>query len=192
VALSGDEADQRALDAAARECFPDDPALQRWLSEAPRRVGRGPGLPARICWLGYGARRRMALTINALVRDGELRAPVAITRDHLDGGSCAYPGRETEGMPDGSDAIADWPYLNALLNAACGADLVAIHQNAGAIGGSASAGMTVVCDGSALADERIARVFDADPGLGVVRHAAAGVPEAAAFLAGSDIRAVPL
>lgn len=185
VCLSGDVADREALDAAARRLFPDDERLVRWLHHA----GSLPveGLPARTCWLGYGARRRMAQEINRLVRDGTLSGPVAITRDHLDSGSCAYPTRETEGMPDGSDEIADWPYLNAMLNTAGGADLVAIHQNAGDIGGSASAGMTVVCDGTAQTDERIAACFDADPGIGVVRHASAGVQEAVDFLSTSDI-----
>ena len=187
ICLSGDAGDRDALDAEARRLFPDDVALQRWLAQAPSRIGV-EGLPARICWLGHGARARMALAINALVREGALRAPVAITRDHLDAGACAYPARETEGMPDGSDAIADWPYLNALLNASCGADLVAIHQNAGAIGGSASAGMTVICDGAPETDERIVRAFDADPGLGVVRHATAGVEEAKDYLARSGLR----
>lgn len=193
VLLSGDVRDRRTLDDAARRLFPDDELLQRWLEQAAARVPV-EGLPARICWLGHGARARMALEINRLVREGAVAAPVAITRDHLDSGSCAYPIRETEGMPDGSDAIADWPYLNALLNASCGADLVAIHQNAGSIGGSVSAGMTVVCDGSPLADERITRVFDADPGIGVVRHASAGVPEARAYLrrSGIDIPGAPL
>jgi len=191
VALSGERADQAALDGAARRLFGDDAALQRWLAQAARRVPI-EGLPARICWLGHGARRRMALEINRLVREGALQAPVAITRDHLDSGSCAYPTRETLAMPDGSDAIADWAYLNALLNASCGADLVAIHQNAGTIGGSASAGMTLICDGEAASDERIDRVFDVDPGIGVVRHASAGVAEARAYLAKSGIRVPPI
>jgi urocanate hydratase len=189
VLLSGDISDREVADGAARRLFPDDRRLSRWLDEASTRV-RVEGLPARICWLGHGARAAMALELNRLVRDGRLRAPVAISRDHLDAGSCAYPARETEAMPDGSDAIADWPYLNALLNAACGADLVAIHQNAGMIGGSASAGMTVICDGSEETDERIRRAFDADPGLGVIRQASAGVPEAKAYLATSGIDAL--
>jgi urocanate hydratase len=189
VLLSGDISDRSVADDAARRLFPDDRRLIRWLDEASSRV-LVEGLPARICWLGHGARAAMALELNRMVRDGRLIAPVAITRDHLDAGSCAYPARETEAMPDGSDAIADWPYLNAMLNASCGADLVAIHQNAGMIGGSASAGMTVICDGSLETDERIRRVFDADPGLGVVRQASAGVPEARTYLATSGIDAV--
>ncbi len=186
VALSGEVSDRVRLDAAARELFPDDVRLQRWLDQADARCGL-EGLPARICWLGYGARAAMGREINRLVATGELAAPVAITRDHLDGGSCAYPSRETEGMPDGSDEIADWPYLNALLAASCGADLVAVHQNAGAIGGSASAGLTLIADGSAGAAERLTRALTADPGLGVVRHAEAGVPGAREFLVASGI-----
>jgi urocanate hydratase len=189
VLLSGEVSDRALADDAARRLFPDDQRLLRWLDQASTRV-LVEGLPARICWLGHGARAVMALELNHLVRQGRLKAPVAITRDHLDAGSCAYPARETEAMPDGSDAIADWPYLNALLNASCGADLVAIHQNAGMIGGSASAGMTVICDGSIETDERIRRVFDADPGLGVIRQASAGVPEAKAYLATSGIDAL--
>jgi urocanate hydratase len=188
VLLSGDVSDRAVADDAARRLFPDDKRLIRWLDEASSRA-QVEGLPARICWLGHGARAAMALELNRLVHEGGLKAPVAITRDHLDAGSCAYPARETEAMPDGSDAIADWPYLNAMLNASCGADLVAIHQNAGMIGGSASAGMTVICDGSIETDERIRRVFEADPGLGVVRQASAGVPEAKAYLATSGIDA---
>ena len=186
VCLSGAKSDLRNLDDAARRLFPDDAPLQRWLAEAPTRT-QIEGLPARICWLGHGARARMALEINRLVRDGELQAPVAITRDHLDAGSCAYPTRETEAMPDGSDEIADWPYLNALLTASTGADLVAIHQNAGVIGGSCSAGMSLICDGTQTSDERIERCFAADPGIGVVRHASAGVTEAVSYLPISGI-----
>lgn len=187
VCLSGDPADRKRLDVAAGEIFPDDEALARWLHQAGE-WGFTEHLPARICWLAHGARRRMAYEINRLVRTGELSAPVAITRDHLDSGSCCYPGRETEAMPDGSDEIADWPYLNAMLNVACGADLVAIHQNAGIIGGSCSAGMTVICDGTTETDMRIDRCFEADPGIGVVRHASAGVPEALDYLPNSGIR----
>lgn len=186
VCLSGDVADQERLDDLARELFPEDHRLHRWLDHA-RTEAPIEGLPARICWLGHGDRERMALAINDLVATGELSAPVALTRDHLDSGSCAYPTRETEAMPDGSGEVADWPYLNALLNASSGADLVAIHQNAGIIGGSASAGMTVVCDGSVLSRERIKRCLNNDPGIGVVRHASAGVPEARAYLAESHL-----
>ena len=186
VCLSGDVADQKRLDDLARDLFPNDHRLHRWLDHA-RTEAPIEGLPARICWLGHGDRERMALAINDLVAAGELSAPVALTRDHLDSGSCAYPTRETEAMPDGSGEVADWPYLNALLNASGGADLVAIHQNAGIIGGSASAGMTVVCDGSELSRERITRCLNNDPGIGVVRHASAGVPEARDYLAQSTL-----
>ena len=186
VLLSGEVKDQEVADQAARDLFPDDQLLQRWLDLAPQYVPL-EGLPARTCWLGYGARRRMMTRFNELVRGGEISAPVAITRDHLDTGASAYPRRETEDMPDGSDAVADWPLLNALLNTAGGADLVAIHQSAGNIGGSVSAGMTVVCDGSAETDERIARVFESDPGIGVIRHADAGVPEAVEFIKTTDL-----
>ncbi|TCP42624.1 urocanate hydratase [Tamaricihabitans halophyticus] len=189
VCLSGEESDRVAIDTTARTLFPEDDRLQQWLGHAERWTAT-EGLPARICWLGHGARALMAREINRKVREGELAAPVAITRDHLDSGSCSYPGRETENMPDGSDEIADWPYLNAMLNVAGGADLVAIHQNAGIIGGSCSAGMTLVCDGSELADERIDRCFASDPGIGVVRHATAGVPEAVAYLPHSGIHAI--
>ena len=188
VLLSGDPADQRAADEAARELFPDDLRLQRWLEIAAERVPI-EGLPARTCWLGYGARAAMMLRMNEMVARGELSAPVAVTRDHMDSGASAWPARETENMPDGSDAIGDWPYLNAMLNVAGGADLVAVHQNAGDIGGSISAGMTVVLDGSDETAERVSRVFASDPGIGVVRHADAGVPEAVEFLRDSDIRA---
>lgn len=189
VCLSGDIADRDRLDRAARELFPDDARLHTWLDRAEHETPV-EGLPARICWLGHGQRQTMALTINRLVRDGELNGPVAITRDHLDTGSCAYPTRETEAMPDGSDVIADWPYLNAMLNVAGGADLVAIHQNAGIIGGSVSAGMTVVLDGSEISEARAEICFENDPAIGVVRHASAGVSEAEAYLAQSGIRAV--
>lgn len=188
VLLSGDEKDQQAADAAAIEMFPDDRLLQTWLKLAPERVPI-EGLPARTCWLGFGARVKLMLKLNDLVASGAISAPIAVTRDHLDTGACAFPRRETEAMPDGSDAIGDWPYLNAMLNVAGGADLVAIHQNGGDIGGSISAGMTVVLDGTKETGERIERVFTTDPGIGVVRHADAGVPEAVAFLKQTGIRA---
>ncbi|UOR02169.1 urocanate hydratase [Leucobacter allii] len=189
VCLSGSIADRDRLDRAARSLFPDDARLNTWLDRAADETPI-EGLPARICWLGHGQRRAMALEINRLVSTGELSGPVAITRDHLDSGSCAYPTRETEKMPDGSDVIADWPYLNAMLNVAGGADLVAIHQNAGIIGGSVSAGMTVVLDGTDVSDARARICFENDPAIGVVRHASAGVPEALAYLPGSGIRAI--
>jgi urocanate hydratase len=188
VLLSGDVGDQRAADEAAIALFPDDEMLQTWLALAPERVPI-EGLPARTCWLEYGARATLMLKLNQMVASGAITAPVAVTRDHLDTGACAFPRRETEGMPDGSDAIGDWPYLNAMLNVAGGADMVAIHQNGGDIGGSISAGMTVILDGAEASAERITRVFTTDPGIGVVRHADAGVPEAVAYLKQSDIRA---
>jgi urocanate hydratase len=188
VLLSGEIDDQRAADEAAIALFPDDEMLQTWLGLAPRRVPV-EGLPARTCWLEYGARRTLMLKLNEMVASGAITAPIAVTRDHLDTGACAFPRRETEGMPDGSDAIGDWPYLNAMLNVAGGADMVAIHQNGGDIGGSISAGMTVILDGTEATAERIDRVFTTDPGIGVVRHADAGVPEAEAFLKQTDIRA---
>lgn len=187
VLLSGDVTDQQVADKAAMDLFPDDRLLTTWLKLAPERVPI-EGLPARTCWLGYGARRALMLRLNELVASGEISAPVAVTRDHLDAGATAFPRRETENMPDGSDAIGDWPYLNAMLNVAGGADMVSIHQNGGDIGGSISAGMTVILDGSGETAARVERVFTTDPGIGVVRHADAGVPEAVDFLGQSDIR----
>jgi urocanate hydratase len=160
--------------------FPDDGILQRWLELAPERVAF-QGLPARICWLGYGHRARAGLAINELVRSGRVKAPVVIGRDHLDAGSVASPYRETEAMADGSDAIADWPILNALLNVAAGATWVSVHHGGGVgIGNSIHAGMVVVADGTADADERLERVLTTDPGTGVMRHADAGYAEAIA------------
>jgi urocanate hydratase len=178
AALSGEPADIAAIDTALVELFPDDRVLQRWLELAPERVAF-QGLPARICWLGYGDRARAGLAINELVRSGVVKAPVVIGRDHLDSGSVASPYRETEAMADGSDAIADWPILNALLNVAAGATWVSVHHGGGVgIGNSIHAGMVVVADGSADADERLERVLTTDPGTGVMRHADAGYPEA--------------
>jgi urocanate hydratase len=180
AALSGDVGDIATIDAALRELFPQDAVLQRWLELAPRRIPF-QGLPARICWLGYGDRARAGLAINELVRSGRVRAPVVIGRDHLDAGSVASPYRETESMADGSDAIADWPILNALLNVAAGATWVSVHHGGGVgIGNSIHAGMVVVADGTAEAGERLERVLTTDPGLGVLRHADAGYPAAAA------------
>ena len=167
--------------------FPEDKILNTWLRLAPKIVPL-EGLPARTCWLGYGARRKLMLKLNDLVAKGDISAPVAVSRDHLDAGATAFPRRETENMPDGSDAIGDWPYLNAMLNVSGGADMVTIHQNGGDIGGSISAGMTVIIDGSAGTASRIDRVFTTDPGIGVVRYADAGVPKAQDFLKNSDIR----
>jgi urocanate hydratase len=183
AALSGDEADIATIDETLRGLFPDDAALQRWLELTPGRVAF-QGLPARICWLGYGDRARAGLAINALVRSGEVKAPVVIGRDHLDSGSVASPYRETEAMRDGSDAIADWPILNALLNVAAGATWVSVHHGGGVgIGNSIHAGMVVVADGSDEMAERLERVLTVDPGTGVLRHVDAGYPEAIAFAA---------
>lgn len=181
VALSGDPADIAATDQAVLVEFPDDPGLARWIQMASERVAF-QGLPARICWLGYGERRRLGLRFNQMVRSGELTAPIVIGRDHLDSGSVASPYRETEAMADGSDAIADWPILNALVNAASGATWVSVHHGGGVgIGRSIHAGMVVVADGSELADERLDRVLTTDPGTGVMRHADAGYDRAHAI-----------
>lgn len=178
AALSGDPQDIYRTDQAILELFPHDEALTRWIKMAQKRV-KFQGLPARICWLGYGERAKAGLYFNELVRKGELKAPIVIGRDHLDAGSVASPYRETEGMKDGSDAIADWPILNALLNAVCGATWVSAHHGGGVgIGKSIHAGMVIVCDGTREADKRLERVLTADPGLGVVRHADAGYEEA--------------
>jgi urocanate hydratase len=178
AALSGEPGDIAKIDAKLRELFPDDALLQRWLELAPERVAF-QGLPARICWLGLGDRAKAGLAINELVRAGEVVAPVVIGRDHLDSGSVASPYRETEAMRDGSDAIADWPILNALVNTAAGATWVSVHHGGGVgIGNSIHAGMVVVADGTDYAAERLERVLTADPGTGVLRHADAGYPEA--------------
>jgi urocanate hydratase len=180
AALSGEAADIAAIDAVLRDLFPGDALLQRWLELAPERVAF-QGLPARICWLGYGDRARAGLAINDLIRSGEVKAPVVIGRDHLDSGSVASPYRETEAMRDGSDAIADWPILNALLNVAAGATWVSVHHGGGVgIGNSIHAGMVAVADGTDDAAERLERVLTTDPGTGVMRHLDAGYAEAAA------------
>jgi urocanate hydratase len=180
AALSGDPGDIAAIDRMLLDLFPEDEALQRWLTLAPERVAF-QGLPARICWLGFGDRARAGLAINELVRSGEVKAPVVIGRDHLDSGSVASPYRETESMRDGSDAIADWPILNALLNVAAGATWVSVHHGGGVgIGNSIHAGMVVVADGSDETAERLERVLTTDPGTGVLRHADAGYDEALA------------
>ncbi|PNG52036.1 MULTISPECIES: urocanate hydratase [unclassified Variovorax] len=176
VALSGDPQDIYKTDARLARLFPDDKPLQRWLSLAREHV-RFQGLPARICWLGLGERHRAGLAINEMVASGELSAPVAISRDHMDSGSVASPNRETEGMLDGSDAVADWPILNALLSSACGASWVSVHNGGGVgIGYSTHAGMAVVADGSADAARRIEILLWNDPATGVMRHADAGYP----------------
>jgi urocanate hydratase len=178
VALSGDPADIRRTDQAVLEAFPHDAALGRWIRLAGERV-RFQGLPARICWLGYGERARLGRVFNDLVREGEVSAPLVIGRDHLDSGSVASPNRETEGMRDGSDAIADWPLLNALANTASGAHWVSLHHGGGVgIGYSIHAGMVVVADGSEEAAQRLERVLTTDPATGVMRHADAGYPRA--------------
>jgi urocanate hydratase len=178
AALSGAPADIAVIDAALRELFPADPLLQRWLALAPERVAF-QGLPARICWLGYGDRARAGLAMNELVRRGAVQAPIVIGRDHLDAGSVASPFRETEAMRDGSDAIADWPILNALVNVAAGATWVSVHHGGGVgIGNAIHAGMVVVADGTDEAAERLERVLTTDPGTGVMRHLDAGYPEA--------------
>jgi urocanate hydratase len=178
AALSGEAGDIAAIDDALRDLFPDDEILQRWLELAPSRVAF-QGLPSRICWLGLGDRARAGLAINELVRSGRVRAPVVIGRDHLDSGSVASPYRETEAMQDGSDAIADWPILNALLNTAAGATWVSVHHGGGVgIGNSIHAGMVVVADGTEDAADRLERVLTTDPGTGVLRHADASYEDA--------------
>ncbi|GAA2539255.1 urocanate hydratase [Microbacterium mitrae] len=179
VALSGDPEDIRKTDRAIAELFPNDAALHRWLEQAGEKV-HFEGLPARICWLGYKERHLAGLKFNEMVASGELSAPIVIGRDHLDSGSVASPYRETESMKDGSDAIADWPLLNALLNTASGASWVSIHHGGGVgIGRSIHAGQVTVADGSALAAEKIERVLTNDPGTGVMRHVDAGYDHAA-------------
>ena len=178
VALSGDPADLHRTDRLVLELFPDNGHLQRWITLAAERVAF-QGLPARICWLGQGERARFGLALNDLVRRGELSAPIVIGRDHLDTGSVASPFRETEGMRDGSDAIADWPILNALLNTASGASWVSFHHGGGVgIGNSLHAGQVIVADGTDAAARRLERVLTNDPGIGIARHADAGYPEA--------------
>jgi urocanate hydratase len=178
AALSGDPADIATIDRAFAELFPDDEGLQRWLRLAAEKIPV-QGLPARICWLGYGDRARAGLRINELVASGEITAPVVIGRDHLDAGSVASPNRETEAMRDGSDAIADWPILNALVNTAAGATWVSFHHGGGVgIGYSLHAGMVVVADGTPEAAARLERVLTTDPGMGVLRHADAGYERA--------------
>jgi urocanate hydratase len=174
AALSGDPEDIRKTDAKVREVIPDDPHLHRWLDMAQARIAF-QGLPARICWVGLGQRHRLGLAFNEMVASGELSAPVVIGRDHLDSGSVASPNRETEAMMDGSDAISDWPLLNALLNTASGATWVSLHHGGGVgMGYSQHAGMVIVCDGTADAARRLKRVLWNDPATGVMRHADAG------------------
>jgi urocanate hydratase len=181
VALSGDPEDIYATDAAILELFPEDEHLVRWIHLAQEQV-QFQGLPARICWLGYGERAKAGLKFNELVASGRVKAPLVIGRDHLDSGSVASPNRETESMKDGSDAIADWPLLNALANAVGGATWVSLHHGGGVgIGYSIHAGQVIVADGSEAAARRLERVLTIDPGMGVVRHADAGYEQAIAF-----------
>jgi urocanate hydratase len=176
--LSGDPEDLRVTDEAVLRTFPEDAALHRWITLAREKV-KSQGLPARICWLGYGERAKMGLVFNELVRTGAVKAPIVIGRDHLDAGSVASPNRETEAMKDGSDAVADWPILNALLNAVAGATWVSVHHGGGVgMGYSIHAGMVVVADGTDAAGARLARVLTTDPGTGVMRHADAGYERA--------------
>jgi len=178
VALSGNPQDIAVTDDAVLETFPENEALAQWIGHARERV-KFQGLPARICWLEYGERAELGLKFNWLVRKGKVDAPLVIGRDHLDTGSVASPNRETEGMMDGSDAIADWPLLNAMLNTACGASWVSLHHGGGVgIGYSIHSGMVCVADGTEMADRRLERVLTADPGTGVMRHADAGYPSA--------------
>jgi len=187
LALSGDPEDILMTDNVVLNMFPDDTVLSNWIHLAEKYLP-WEGLPSRVCWLGYGDRKKFALAINKLVHDEKI-GPIAITRDHLDTGSVASPYRETESMKDGSDTVADWPLLNALLNTAAGADNVQIHNGGGVgIGLSTHAGMVVVCDGSLQSDERIKRVFTTDPGMGVIRHADAGYPDSIDLIHHSDLR----
>jgi urocanate hydratase len=178
AALSGDPADIHRTDELIKELFPENEPLQRWIEMAQEKV-EFQGLPARICWLGYGERVKMGLAINELVRKGELTAPIVIGRDHLDSGSVASPNRETEAMKDGSDAVGDWAILNALVNVAAGGSWISVHHGGGVgMGYSLHAGMVVVADGTELAEERLRRVLTTDPGMGIVRHVDAGYEKA--------------
>ncbi|HYV18378.1 MAG TPA: urocanate hydratase [Verrucomicrobiae bacterium] len=191
AALSGDPEEIHKTDRAVLELFPEDAGLARWIRLASERIAF-QGLPARICWLGYGERARFGLKLNAMVASGELSAPIVIGRDHLDAGSVASPNRETEGMKDGSDAIADWPILNALINTAAGASWVSVHHGGGVgIGYSLHAGMVVVADGTKEAAARLERVLTTDPGTGVMRHVDAGYEEAKACARTRGVR-VPM
>ena len=188
MALSGDPADIHATDDAILELFGDQEHIARWIGLAREHV-QFQGLPSRICWLGYGERDRAGVRFNEMVASGELRAPIVIGRDHLDAGSVASPQRETEAMADGSDAVADWPLLNAMVNVACGASWVSIHHGGGVgMGLSIHAGQVCVADGTPEAGERIRRVLTADPGMGIVRHADAGEPLAVEAAERSGVR----
>jgi urocanate hydratase len=188
VALSGDPEDIAVTDQAIKELFPENKHLHRWIDAAAERV-EFEGLPARICWLGYGDRAKAGLLFNRLVAEGKVKAPVVIGRDHLDSGSVASPYRETEAMADGSDAIADWPLLNALLNTASGATWVSIHHGGGVgIGRSIHAGQVSVADGTELAAQKLERLLTNDPGMGVIRHADAGYGRAVEVAAERGVR----
>jgi urocanate hydratase len=181
VALSGDPEDIAVTDEMILELFPENTSLKRWISMAHEKV-HFQGLPSRICWLGYGERDRFALAINKRIREGKIKAPIVIGRDHLDTGSVASPNRETEGMKDGSDAISDWPLLNAMSNVASGSSWVSFHHGGGVgIGYSQHAGQVIVADGTEEMDIRLKRVLINDPGLGIFRHADAGYDEAVTF-----------
>jgi len=188
IAVSGEPEDIMETDKLVMEEFPENKQLVNWIKLAEEHLP-WEGLPARVCWLGYGERAHFGKLINKMVAEGKLNGPIVITRDHLDCGSVASPYRETEGMKDGSDAIADWPILNALLNCAAGADLIAVHNGGGVgIGYSTHAGMTIVCDGTEESSSRIGRVLTADPGIGIARHADAGYEEAIKFALKKGIR----
>jgi urocanate hydratase len=188
VALSGDPADLAATDDVILELFPDDEPLVRWITMAREKI-KFQGLPSRICWLGYGDRAKAGLAFNALVASGRVSAPIVIGRDHLDCGSVASPNRETEAMRDGSDAVADWPLLNAMLNVAAGATWVSFHHGGGVgIGYSLHAGMVVVADGTDSAAARLERVLTTDPGTGVMRHVDAGYDRAREVADEHDLR----
>ena len=192
VALSGALKDILTIDDAVLREFADDASITNWISVARDAVPQ-PSLPARSSWLAYGQRLQFGLMVNELVRTGRVSAPIAMSRDHLDSGAVAQPTRETEGMLDGSDAVADWPILNALLNASGGADLVALHQGGGSgMGGCISAGMTLIIDGTEAAEARIRRVLTTDPGIGVIRHADAGYPESIAMIQSTDLESPSL
>jgi urocanate hydratase len=188
AALSGEPSDIAITDDLVLELFPENRSLRRWIELARKRI-KFQGLPARICWLGYGERAQFGLAINDLVKKGTIKAPIVIGRDHLDCGSVASPFRETESMKDGSDAVADWPLLNALLNTAAGASWVSIHNGGGVgIGYSLHAGQVTVADGTDMMAKRIERVLTTDPGMGVIRHVDAGYDEAKQFAEKKDIR----
>jgi urocanate hydratase len=188
VALSGDPEDIYRTDRKVKELIPDDEPLHAWLDAAREKI-QFQGLPARICWVGLGQRDRLGLAFNEMVRTGELKAPIVIGRDHLDSGSVASPNRETESMKDGSDAVSDWPLLNALLSTASGATWVSIHHGGGVgMGYSQHAGLVIVCDGSEDADRRLSRVLWNDPAIGVMRHADAGYEEALRSAAEHNLR----